>query len=66
MLAADKIGVILALVGLILLVANGMGRQRLRRTRKPVSGALAWWLQWGGLVAYGLIAAGLWHMLPAP
>ncbi len=53
-----KSGEILALVGLLLLVAHKLGRRRLL-TRQPLRGLARFWLSWGDLVVFLIILAGL-------
>ena len=55
------LGQILALVGLIVFVLAGVGRQRSRRRPQSQGPAPAWqpWQRWGTLIAIALIIAGL-------
>ena len=56
MLGAGKI---LALVGLLLLLASNYGRQQARKKRVGAGGAANHWTQWTTLAAFGTILAGL-------
>jgi len=58
-LAVVKLGQILALLGLVLLVLGGLGRQRGRRRRQPPAAGFARWQRFSDLTALGLILAGL-------
>jgi uncharacterized membrane protein len=55
------LGQILALVGLIVLLITGLGRQQSRRQPRsqPPSPAFRRWQQWGTFAAIALILAGL-------
>ena len=54
------LGQVLALVGLIVFVLSGVGRQSRRRPQaQPPSSAFQRWQQWGTLTAIALILAGL-------
>jgi len=53
------IGQILALVGLILLLLTGMGRQQARRQRQRPSPGFLLLQRWGAYAAFGLLLAGL-------
>ncbi len=58
-----KSGEILALVGLILLLAHNMLRRQLVKAGPP-RGLTRFWLTWGDLVVFLIILAGLtlmWH-----
>ncbi len=61
------LGQILALVGLIIFLLTGVGRQRSRRRPQSQPPSLAWqrWQQWGTLAGIILIAAGLLLMASA-
>ena len=52
-------GEIVALVGMVVLLLNNMGRRRARQGKVPAKGVLARLLSWGDYVAFGIIAAGL-------
>jgi uncharacterized membrane protein len=56
------LGQVLALVGLIVFVLTGVGRQRTRSRSpqsSPLSPALQRWQRWGTIAAIALILAGL-------
>jgi uncharacterized membrane protein len=55
------LGQVLALVGLIVFVLTGVGRQRTRSRSQssPPSPTLQRWQQWGTIAAIALILAGL-------
>jgi hypothetical protein len=55
------LGQILALVGLVVFLLTGLGRQRSRRRAQGPgpSPASQRWQQWGTVAAFGLIVAGL-------
>lgn len=55
------IGQVLALLGLIVFVLTGVGRQQSRRRSRsqPPSPAFQRWQQWGTLAAVALILSGL-------
>ena len=53
------LGQVLALVGLVLLILTGMGRQRARQQQKKPSPAFRRWQQWGSYAALALILIGL-------
>uniref|UniRef100_A0A7C3V6F7 HIG1 domain-containing protein n=1 Tax=Desulfobacca acetoxidans TaxID=60893 RepID=A0A7C3V6F7_9BACT len=54
------LGQVLALVGLIVFVLTGVGRQQGRgRSPEPTSAAFQRWQQWGTLAAVALILLGL-------
>jgi uncharacterized membrane protein len=55
------LGQILALVGLIVFVLTGVGRQRSRRRSQsqPPSPTFQLWQRWGTIAAIALILAGL-------
>ena len=59
----EKVGLgqILALVGLIIFLLSGLGRQRARRRPQSPPPSPAWqrWQQWGTFTAITLIFAGL-------
>ena len=57
----EKIGLgqVLALLGLILLLLIGLGRQRARGQKRPPSPMFQRWQQWGGFAALALILIGL-------
>jgi hypothetical protein len=57
----EKIGLgqVLALLGLILLLLIGLGRQRARGQKQPPSSAFQRWQQWGSYAAFALILIGL-------
>jgi hypothetical protein len=52
-------GEIIALVGMVVLLLNNLGRRRARQGNVPTRGGLARMLSWGDYVAFGLIVAGL-------
>jgi hypothetical protein len=52
-------GEILALVGMVVLLVNNMGRRRARQGKVPAQGRLARLLSWGDYVAFGIILVGL-------
>jgi len=56
----EKIGLgqVLALLGLILLLLIGLGRQRARGQKRPSPGFQRW-QQWGSFAALALILIGL-------
>jgi hypothetical protein len=60
-MAKGGLGQVLALVGLILFVLAGVGRQRSRSRSQsaPPSPTLQRWQQWGTLAAVALTLAGL-------
>ncbi len=53
------LGQVLALVGLVLLVLTGMGRQRARQREQQPSPSFQRWQRWGSLVGLALILTGL-------
>ncbi len=53
-----KPGELLALAGLILLLAHNLGRRQLQKNRQP-SRLIRFWLSWGDLVVFLVILAGL-------
>ena len=57
----EKIGLgqVLALLGLILLLLIGLGRQRARGQKRPPSPTFQRWQQWGSFAALALILIGL-------
>jgi len=57
----EKVGLgqILALVGLIVLLLTGAGRQQSRRQRRPPSTRFLQWQRWGTYAALALLLAGL-------
>ena len=59
MLVSLKSGELLALIGLILLLVNNVVRRQLVKSRKPAHGLRLFWLQWGDLVVFLIILAGL-------
>lgn len=59
------LGQILALVGFILLLVAGVGRQRARQRPTPPSGAFQLFQTWGSLAAFALIVLGLLLMAAA-
>jgi len=59
MLVSLKSGELLALMGLILLLVNNVVRRQLVKSRKPAHGLRLFWLQWGDLVVFLIILAGL-------
>jgi hypothetical protein len=59
MLVNLKSGELLALMGLILLLVNNVVRRQLVKSRKPGRGLRLFWLQWGDLVVFLIILAGL-------
>jgi hypothetical protein len=58
-LSAERLGEILALVGLGLLVLSTMGRRRVRQRRQLPTGAFGLWVRWGDFAAFGFLLAGL-------
>lgn len=52
-------GEIVALVGMVVLLLNNMGRRRARQGKVPAKGTLARLLSWGDYAAFGIIMAGL-------
>jgi hypothetical protein len=52
-------GPIIALIGLILLLATNLQRQSARKHKSQVSSFTLGWLKWGSLAAYLLIMIGL-------
>ena len=46
-------------MGLILLLVNNVVRRQLGKSRKPGRGLRLFWLQWGDLVVFLIILAGL-------
>ena len=59
MLVNLKSGELLALMGLILLLVNNVVRRQLVKSSKPGRGLRLFWLQWGDLVVFLIILAGL-------
>jgi len=59
MLVNLKSGELLALIGLILLLVNNVVRRQLGKSRKPARGLRLFWRQWGDLVVFLIILAGL-------
>ena len=59
MLANLKSGELLALAGLLLLLGHNLVRRRLVKSRQTVRGLARFWLQWGDLVVFLVILAGL-------
>lgn len=53
------LGQVLALLGLILLLLIGMGRQRTRGQQRQPSPGFQRWQQWGSFAALALILVGL-------
>jgi len=58
-LNAERLGEILAMVGLGLLVLSTMGRRRVRQSRKLPTGVFGLWVRWGDFAAFGFLLAGL-------
>ncbi len=54
-----EIGQILALVGMVLLILGGLGRQRARKTGKLADPGYLQQQRWLHAAAYGLILVGL-------
>jgi hypothetical protein len=52
-------GEILALVGMVVLLLNNLGRRRVKQGRPPVKGVMGRMLNYGDFAAFGLIFAGL-------
>ena len=59
MFANLKSGETLALAGLILLLIHNVLRRHLLKSPQPVRGLTRFWLQWGDLVVFLVILAGL-------
>lgn len=59
MLANLKSGELLALAGLLLLVVHNFVRRRLVKSRQTVRGLARFWLQWGDVLVFLIILAGL-------
>jgi hypothetical protein len=59
MLANLKSGELLALAGMILLVVHNVVRRQLKKSRQPLRGLARFWLQWGDVVVFLTILAGL-------
>ena len=59
MLANFKSGELLAIAGLLLLVVHNVVRRQLKKSRQPVRGLARFWLQWGDVVVFLVILAGL-------
>ena len=53
------IGQIMALVGLILLLLSGLGRQQARRQQQPSSPKPQQWQRWGNIAGLVLVLVGL-------
>jgi uncharacterized membrane protein YidH (DUF202 family) len=53
------LGQVLALLGLVLLLLTGVGRQRARRQERQPSPSLQRWQQWGSLAGLALVLVGL-------
>ncbi len=53
------LGQVLSLVGLILLLITGMGRQRARSRQQPPAAGSARWQNWASLAGFALIIVGL-------
>ncbi|MEW6386446.1 MAG: hypothetical protein AB1491_02885 [Thermodesulfobacteriota bacterium] len=54
-----NLGEILALVGLVLLLFTGLGRQRQRKLQQSPSPGFLLWQRWGGIAAYACLVLGL-------
>jgi hypothetical protein len=54
-----KSGEVLALAGLLLLVAHNLGRRQLLKSGRALRGLTRFWLSWGDLVVFLIILAGL-------
>jgi len=52
-------GELLALVGLLLLLAHNMLRRGVIKAGKPVRGLTLFWLRWGDLAVFLVILAGI-------
>ncbi len=52
-------GELLALVGLVLLLVHNLFRRQLLKSRKASKGLPRFWLNWGDLVVFLIILAGL-------
>jgi hypothetical protein len=59
MLANFKSGELVALAGLLLLLAHNMVRRQLKKSKQPVRGLARFWLQWGDVAVFLVILAGL-------
>jgi hypothetical protein len=55
----EKLGEILALLGLALVLLGTMGRRRVRQSKVMPAGAFGLWVRYGDFVAFGLLLAGL-------
>jgi uncharacterized membrane protein len=60
---STTMGQLIALIGLILLVATSLQRQSARRRKVRLSPQALAWQKWGSLAAYALIAVGLYLMI---
>jgi hypothetical protein len=54
-----KSGELLAIAGLLLLLVHNLVRHRLVKSRQTARGLDRFWLQWGDLVVFLVILAGL-------
>ena len=54
-----KSGELLALVGLLLMLVHNLVRRRLVKSRRTARGLDRFWLQWGDVVVFLTILAGL-------
>ena len=59
MFANLKSGEMLALLGLILLLVHKVVRRQMVKSSKPARGLRRFWLQWGELVVFLVILAGI-------
>ncbi len=55
----EKVGEILALVGLVMLLLASMGRRQVRQSRRLPTGAFGLWVRWGDFVAFAFLLGGL-------
>jgi hypothetical protein len=55
----ERVGEILALLGLGLVLLCTMGRRRARQEKKESEGAFGLWVKYGDFVAFGVMLAGL-------
>ncbi len=59
MFAYFKSGELVALAGLLLLLAHNLVRRQLKKSRQPLQGLARFWLQGGDVVVFLTILAGL-------